>query len=75
MSKDTERYTTYNELTFLDQIPELYVSRNDLTRGATPGIVKQYHMYLEAMKLRKNWGAIDKKEVMAHCKAKIKQWG
>jgi len=74
VSKDTERYTTYNEITFLNKIPELYMERNDITRGATPGIVRQYQLYLASMKRRKNWGSIDKKEVMDHCKAILKQW-
>ena len=65
-------YNTIDEIEFLDDMPRLMSIRTgdkDFPRKQSDvQVLGQYRQYLNASMYRKEWGDIDKKKVLEHCR-------
>ena len=67
-------YNEIDEIEFLNDMPRLMSLRGgggkeSVRKISDKNILGQYRKYLKSCKKRKEWGAIDKNKVVAHCKA------
>ena len=68
------RWTTHDEILFLDSIPDLVQERTDRESGYAFPVLESYERYLASMRLRKDWGGINVIAIRRHCRDCIRRW-
>ena len=67
-------YNTIDEIEFLNDMPRLMAKRagdgdkDSFRKQSDVNVLGQYRQYLNASMYRKEWGDIDKKKVLEHCR-------